>query len=81
MIQTIQIAGALLLLAAFGALQLGRLTPERLSYQLLNLTGAVVLAVVAAIEERWGFLLLEVVWALATLPPLARIVQAQSSQA
>ena len=73
MIQLVQIAGALLLLAAFGAAQLGWLGPNRLTYQVLNLVGAAVLAVVAALERQWGFLLLETVWALATLPALVRL--------
>jgi len=61
-LQVIQILGALAILAAFVLAQAGRLRPDSLAYLLLNLTGSVVLALLAYIEEQWGFLLLEGVW-------------------
>jgi hypothetical protein len=75
MIQILQIAGALLILAAYAAVQRGWLGPDRFSYQALNLVGAALLAVIAALEEQWGFLLLETVWVLITLPPLVRLAR------
>ena len=61
-IQIISIVGALLILSAYGANQLGRLGPDRLSYSLLNLAGSAILAAIAIAEQQWGFLLLEGVW-------------------
>lgn len=62
--QVVQVAGALLILAAFAALQLGRMRPDSRAYLVLNLIGAVVLAALAWHEQLWGFFLLEGVWAL-----------------
>lgn len=64
MIQIVSLVGSLLILTAFAANQLGRMTAQQLRYTLLNLVGASILAVVALLEEQWGFLLLEGVWAL-----------------
>ena len=58
----LQIAGALLVLAAFGLVQLQRLHPRSRVYLVLNVVGAGALAIVAAAEHQWGFLLLESVW-------------------
>ena len=69
----VQIGGALLILAAFALLQAGVLSPKALSYLLLNLIGALVLAVDAYIEEQWGFLLLEGVWAVIAAWSLVRL--------
>lgn len=62
--QLVQIVGALLILAAYAGAQTGRLDQRSLTYLWLNLFGAIVLAVLAAVESQFGFLLLESVWAL-----------------
>ena len=62
--QLVQFLGALLILTAFAAGQLGLLSTESRAYLALNLIGSVVLAAVAAEERLWGFLLVEAVWAL-----------------
>ena len=62
--QVIQIVGALLILAAFAAVQFERMRPDSRLYLTLNLVGSAILAGLAVHEELWGFLLLEGVWAL-----------------
>lgn len=64
MSQVIQIFGSLLVLAAFAAAQRGAMSTTSTVYLLLNLAGSAILAVLAAIERQWGFLLLEGSWAL-----------------
>lgn len=62
--QVWQIAGAILVLIGF-ALSQGRwLSPHSYPYLLLNLSGSAILAVLAALDKQWGFLLLEGVWAI-----------------
>jgi hypothetical protein len=62
-VDAVQIVGAVLILAAFILSQAKRTTTDSLLYLTLNLVGAVVLGVVAAVDGDPGFLLLEVVWA------------------
>jgi len=62
--QIFQIAGALLILVAFSATQLNRMSPQSRIYLWLNLVGSVVLTVVAFVGEDWGFLMVEIVWAV-----------------
>ena len=62
--QAVQIVGALLILAAYAGAQAGRLDQRAISYLILNLVGSAILAVLAAVDEQYGFLLLESVWAL-----------------
>ncbi len=68
--QVVQIVGALLILAGFILSQTNRLSATSSVYLLLNLTGAVILAVLAFQDRRWGFVLLEGVWALVALVSL-----------
>jgi hypothetical protein len=60
----VQIAGALAILVPFVLLQAGRVEARSLVYLVPNLAGSALLAVLAALDRDWGFLLLEVVWAL-----------------
>jgi hypothetical protein len=62
--QVIQIVGALLILAAFAAVQFERMRPDSRLYLALNLVGSLILAVLAWHHSQWGFLLLESVWAI-----------------
>lgn len=71
MMQGVQLVGAVLILAAFAGTQFGRLDPYSLSYLVLNLVGSAILAVLAAIESQYGFLLLEGVWAIVSAWSLA----------
>lgn len=65
--QLIEIAGALLILAAF-ALNLFRgLGRHSLPYLLLNLVGSGLLTAMAWRHQQWGFLLLEGVWTVVSL--------------
>jgi hypothetical protein len=63
MAQVIQIVGALIILGAFAANQLGEMPTDSRLYLLLNLVGSAVLAILAVVEGQIGFILLEVVWA------------------
>jgi hypothetical protein len=62
-----QIVGALFILGAFAAVQMGRWRPDAIGYLVVNIVGAAILAVVAAIDSDPGFLLLEAVWTLVSL--------------
>jgi hypothetical protein len=62
--QLVQVFGSLLILTAFAAAQRGALTANSRSYLLLNFVGSTILTILAAHERQWGFLLLEVCWAV-----------------
>lgn len=62
--QLVQIAGAILILAAYAGAQMGKLDQRSLSYLWLNLVGSIILAILAAVDNQYGFLLLEGVWAV-----------------
>jgi hypothetical protein len=71
--QAVQVAGALLVLAGFAGAQFGILEARSTRYLLLNLVGSAVLAMLAAVDRQYGFLLLEGVWALVSAWGLLRV--------
>jgi uncharacterized membrane protein len=64
-----------MILAAFAAAQFGRLDQHSVPYLVLNLLGSIVLAVLALVEDQYGFLLLETVWALVSLWSLVGVLR------
>jgi hypothetical protein len=73
MTDLLQIIGALLVLAGFGATQFGRLSTSSVTYLTVNLVGSGLLAGLALAGQEWGFLLLEGVWAIVSAVGLARV--------
>lgn len=71
--QVISMVGAVLILAAYAAHQYGLLDRTHAAYHWLNLVGSVVLTVIAFRASQWGFVLLEGVWAVVSVPPLIRV--------
>ena len=75
--QLVQVIGSLVVLAAFAAAQVGRLTHKSVGYLSLNLIGSGVLAVEAVLVRQWGFLLLEGVWAVVSALSLLGVLRAR----
>lgn len=73
--QIISLFGAAGLLYAYVAAQMGRMRHDSAVYNALNAVGSALLAWVAIHDQRWGFILLEGVWALVSLPALFRAVR------
>lgn len=79
--QLVQIAGALLILSGFVLAQARVLDPQSLWYLVVNLVGSVILTVDAWREAQWGFLLLELVWAIVSAWGLIRLARGRSPSA
>jgi hypothetical protein len=73
--QVVQIVGALLILVAYAAAQFGAMDQHSRAYLVLNLVGSVVLAGLAFVEQLWGFLLLESVWAVVSAWGLIQLLR------
>jgi hypothetical protein len=71
----VEVAGALMILAAFALNQFAGLGRHGLPYLALNLAGAAILAVVAALHGQVGFLLLQGVWAIVALWGLVGLIR------
>jgi len=74
------LVGALLLLAAYLAINRGWLKPHHRLYNLMNLVGGVLLLWVAVVDNRIGFVVLEAAWAVIAIPPLLRPPVGASAQ-
>lgn len=70
--QLVSLVGAVLVLAAYAALQAGRLRSGSTLFCLMNVAGSLLLTWVAVVDRRAGFILLEGAWALISLLPLLR---------
>jgi hypothetical protein len=73
--QAVQIVGALLILAAFAGSQAGRMDQRSRSYLVLNLVGSAILAVLAAMQQQIGFLILEGAWAVVSAHSLLTVLR------
>lgn len=63
----LEIVGAIMILGAFALAQFRVLNVQSYPYLLLNVIGSGILAIIAALSQQWGFLLLEGGWALVSL--------------
>ncbi len=70
--QIVSLVGAFMILFAYAANQRGFLGPQHRAYSLLNLVGSLLLGWIAIVDQRWGFIVLEGMWALASIPPLIK---------
>ena len=68
--QVISVMGALMILGAYAANQRGWMHRTDWLYNATNLVGSIILTVVAWRAEQWGFVLLDGVWAILSVPPL-----------
>ena len=70
--QALSLVGAAMILVAYAALQRGAMSREDRWFNLLNFAGSALLAWVAIVDRRVGFIVLETAWALLSLPALVK---------
>lgn len=70
--QAMGLVGAFMILGGYAGLQRGRFTRDDQLFNWLNFVGSTLLGIVALVDRRWGFIILEFVWAALSLPPLLR---------
>ncbi|MGI9627573.1 MAG: CBU_0592 family membrane protein [Longimicrobiales bacterium] len=81
LLQVISMIGATLILGAYVANQKGWSGPTKALYNASNLAGALLLGWVAVADQRMGFILLEAVWAIVSIPPLFKSLRVTGTPA
>ncbi len=71
--QAVSLAGAVMILAAFGLQQMGRWQSDGAAYLALNLTGSAVLSYFAVEAANLGLTVLEGSWALISLWSIVKL--------
>ncbi len=65
--------GSLVICSAYLAVSLGRINAERLPYQLINISGAVLLLISLYYRPNLGAIMIEVLWITIAVIAIARI--------
>ena len=65
--------GSLVICSAYLAVSLGRINAERLPYQLMNISGAVLLLISLYYRPNLGAIMIEVLWITIAVIAIARI--------
>jgi hypothetical protein len=79
--QLLEIAVALMILAAFAFVQFRGLDRHGMVYLAFNLGGSAILTVLAGVHQQWGFLLLQGVWAVVSFWGLAGLFRRRGGTA
>jgi hypothetical protein len=79
LLQVISVVGALMVLTAYGLNQGGIWRELHSGYLVLNIVGSLLLGMVAIVDGRAGFILLEFAWAGLGLVGVARAVRARKN--
>jgi hypothetical protein len=70
--QAISIVGAVMILIAYAANQMGKLDRHNIYYLILNTVGAIILGIIALRARQSGLTLMEGAWALISLTALVK---------
>ena len=70
--QVISLVGAIFILAAYFALQRDLLSRNDRWFNVMNFVGSALLAWVAIVDRRVGFIALETIWALLSIPGMLK---------
>jgi len=76
-LQVMSVVGALMVLLAYGLNQGGIWRELHAGYLTLNIVGSLLLGVVAIVDQRAGFILLEFAWAGLGLVGVARAIRSK----
>jgi hypothetical protein len=78
--QGLEVAGAILILAAYGLAQFRGMNRHGWPFLLLNAVGSVILGGIAAVHAQWGFLLVYAVWAVVAVMGLVPLLRSRSAE-